>query len=97
MLNIAITGAGGRMGQTLIRLLADSDEANLTVAVARKGSPHVGVDVAAFNATSPSGVVVVDDIESAIEQFDILIDFSHPEATVNNIEVCRRHGKRIFL
>lgn len=97
MLNIAITGAGGRMGQTLIRLLADSDEANLTVAVERKGSPHVGVDVVAFAATSPSGVVVVDDIESAIEQFDILIDFSHPEATVDNIEVCKRHGKAMVI
>ena len=96
MLNIAITGAGGRMGQTLIRLLADSDEANLTVAVGRRGSPHVGVDVATFTATESNGVVV-DDLESAVEQFDILIDFSQPEATVNNLSVCARHGKAMVI
>ncbi len=97
MLNIAITGAGGRMGQTLTRLLADSDEAKLSVAVERRGSPQVGVDVAAFTATEPNGVVVVDDIESAVEQFDILIDFSQPEATVDNLSVCARHGKAMVI
>ncbi|MCB2104627.1 MAG: 4-hydroxy-tetrahydrodipicolinate reductase, partial [Rhodobacteraceae bacterium] len=42
---IVITGASGRMGQMLVKLVAASDRARLVGAVERAGHPWVGQDI----------------------------------------------------
>ena len=44
MIRVAVTGAGGRMGKTLIEVLSLSREAELTVALERPDSSLIGVD-----------------------------------------------------
>jgi len=75
--SIAVLGAAGRMGCAIIRVIADTPGARLTVAVDRPGSDAIGRDAAAL-AGLPAGGVVMTDALPAAGAADVWIDFSSP-------------------
>jgi len=79
---IVVTGASGRMGQTLLRLIAASGSARLVGAVEREGHPWVGQDAGVAMGGGPLGVTVTDDALAAFAQAQAVIDFTGPAATV---------------
>ncbi len=79
---IVVTGASGRMGQTLLRLIAASDKARLVGAVEREGHPWVGQDAGVAMGGGPLGVTVTDDALEAFSRAQAVIDFTGPAATV---------------
>lgn len=79
---IVVTGASGRMGQMLIRLLLESDEARLAGALERPGHAWIGRDIGEAMGGAPAGVIVSDDPVSVIATAQAVIDFTSPEATV---------------
>ena len=82
MPGIAVTGASGRMGQMLIRLISDSDKAHLVGAVERTGHAWVGRDVGEAMGGAALGVTVTDDPLEAFAPAQAVIDFTSPEATL---------------
>jgi len=88
-MKIAIAGAGGKMGRTLIEaVVADR---SLTLAAA--------FDVAASSAVGATlgGVVVGSDVRQALGAADLLIDFTRPEGTLAHLEACASAGKPIVI
>ena len=79
---IVITGASGRMGQMLLRLVLASDKCRLVGAVERAGSPAIGQDVGVLLGGQPVGVTVTDDALEAFARAQAVIDFTTPDATV---------------
>jgi len=79
---IVITGASGRMGQMLIRLVAASDKARLVACVERTGHPWIGHDVGEAMGGAPLGVTVTDDPLAAFARAQAVIDFTAPAASV---------------
>src|SRR5690606_28184787 len=43
------------------------------------------------------GVPLTGELVRAIDEFDVLIDFTHPSVTLKNLEVCRRAGKAMVI
>jgi 4-hydroxy-tetrahydrodipicolinate reductase len=80
-MGLVVAGAGGRMGQTLIRTIAAMEGVCLAGALERPGSPLIGHDAGELAGLGASGVTLTDDIEAAIAHADGLIDFTTPEAT----------------
>lgn len=79
---VVVTGASGRMGQMLIRLLLDSPDLRLVGALERPGHDWIGRDVGQAMGGAPAGVVVSHDAVAAIAQAQAVIDFTAPAATV---------------
>ena len=79
---IVITGASGRMGQMLLRLVLASDKCRLVGAVERAGSPAIGQDVGVLLGGQPVGVTVTEDALEAFARAQAVIDFTTPDATV---------------
>ncbi|MFM7444366.1 MAG: 4-hydroxy-tetrahydrodipicolinate reductase [Tabrizicola sp.] len=79
---LVITGASGRMGQTLIRLSQASDKLRLVACVERAGHPWIGRDVGEAMGGNPIGVKVTDDALEAFAKAQAVIDFTAPAATV---------------
>ncbi len=92
-LNIAIAGASGRMGRTLIEAVLRGTEVKLAAALEIAGSPHLGKDAGEL-AGAPCGVKITDDIERALKGCDVLIDFTRPEGTLHHVALCRKLGVR---
>jgi 4-hydroxy-tetrahydrodipicolinate reductase len=96
-LRIAVTGAAGRMGKTLIEAIANADGCKLLAALERPGSSLIGVDAGELAGLGKNGVIIGDDLQSVIDQFDLLIDFSIPAATLANAKICGANGKKIVI
>ncbi len=94
---IAVTGAAGRMGKMLIEAVAASSQAELTAAIERSGSSLIGADAGELAGVGHNGIAVVDDIAKVVDQFDVLIDFTAPQATIANVQFCVEHDKGIVI
>ena len=97
MTRIAITGAAGRMGRALIEAIQQSDSAELTTALERPGSSVIGVDAGELAGLGIAGITITDDIHKAIDDFDVLIDFTRPDVTEANMVVCKAANKKIVI
>lgn len=97
MRNIAITGAGGRMGRALIEALASMDGVQLTAAVEHSASMHIGADAGELAGLGRNNILVVDSVLEVVGVFDTLIDFSVPESTVNNAQICQQYDKNLVI
>ncbi|MCU0814969.1 MAG: 4-hydroxy-tetrahydrodipicolinate reductase [Cypionkella sp.] len=79
---IVITGASGRMGQMLVRMISGSGKARLVGCVERAGHEWVGRDIGTAMGGAPLGVTVTDDPLEAFARAQAVIDFTAPAATV---------------
>ncbi|GAB6068812.1 4-hydroxy-tetrahydrodipicolinate reductase [Methylothermus subterraneus] len=95
MIRIAIAGAGGRMGRTLIQALTQTEDMRLTAAIARPDSASLGQDAGVLAGVGELGVPVQASLEGA--DFDVLIDFSQPQACQTLVAHCRNHGQRLVI
>ncbi len=92
MTRIAVFGATGRMGQTLVRLIADSDDLELAGATTEPGHDAVGSDAGtAAGLVQPLGISITDDAPGALTGADVAIDFTLPAAVPDNVAVCVEH------
>ncbi len=96
MIKVAVTGAAGRMGKTLIEALSQTDKAVLTVALEHPSSSLLGADAGECAGVGRLGVAIGSDLASAAD-FDVLIDFTAPAATIVNAEFCVAQGKAIVI
>ena len=97
MIRIAVVGASGRMGHCLIKAAVLSDKTALVVAASRPGSESIGKDAGELAGIGTLGIKVVADLASVLDQFDVLIDFTRPDASMAFIETCRQAGKKIII
>ena len=79
---LVVTGASGRMGQTLIRLAQATDKLHLVGCVERSGHPWIGRDVGDAMGGAPIGVKVTDDALEAFAKAQAVVDFTSPAASV---------------
>ena len=94
---IAIAGANGRMGKILLEATHLADYAELTVATVREGSSLVGADAGELAGVGRIGVSVQDSLASVVDDFDVLIDFTLPDATLANAAICADAGKGMVI
>ena len=96
-MRIAVTGAAGRMGKNLIEAVHQADGVVLGAAVARPTSTLLGADAGELAGVGKLGVALSGSLESVLDGFDVLIDFTHPSVTLENLEICRRAGKAMVV
>jgi 4-hydroxy-tetrahydrodipicolinate reductase len=68
----------------------------LTAALEQEASPLLGRDAGAAIG-QVSGVPITDDIEAAVRQSEILIDFTRPEGTLRHARCCAEHGCAVVV
>ena len=96
-INVGVIGAGGRMGRMLIVAVQNNPQTTLKAAIERQGSSLVGADAGEVAAIGHLNVQIVDDLAAAIDDIDVLIDFSLPDATEKNMQVCAEHNVAMVI
>ncbi len=95
-LQIAVAGAGGRMGKMLIEAISQAKDAKLAGALDMPGAPCIGQDAAAFTGNN-AGVAIVSDLAAGLGSAHYLIDFTRPEGTLKHLEYCAAHGIKMII
>jgi dihydrodipicolinate reductase len=97
MTKVAISGAAGRMGRTLVEASQRAEALELAVAVGRPGSAVIGRDVGELAGLGRLRILLQDNLAALTEQFDVLIEFTTPAASLNHLEVCRKADRRMVI
>lgn len=97
MTRIAVTGAAGRMGKTLIEAITLVEGAHLTAAIERPDSSLIGADAGEVAGIGKNGIAIVGSIDEVLGDFDVLIDFTAPVATLANAAACKSAGRKMVI
>jgi 4-hydroxy-tetrahydrodipicolinate reductase len=97
MTRIAITGAAGRMGRSLIEAVHNTEGLELTVALEHPDSTLLGSDAGELTSLGRLDVALGADLAAVSDKFDVLIDFTRPEPTLANLAICRAAGRRMVI
>ncbi|MEJ2592985.1 MAG: 4-hydroxy-tetrahydrodipicolinate reductase, partial [Candidatus Thiodiazotropha sp.] len=97
MTRIAVVGAGGRMGRSLIQAVNEAERLILGAATERAGSSLLGRDAGELAGVESLGVSLVEDLASVVDDFDVVIDFTAPAASLNHLRICHEAGKRMVI
>jgi 4-hydroxy-tetrahydrodipicolinate reductase len=86
-IRVAVAGASGRMGRTLIRALAESPTMELAFALEREGHAELGRDAGVIAGLPAANVPLTDDLVTAAAKSEAILDFTAPAASVALSEV----------
>jgi 4-hydroxy-tetrahydrodipicolinate reductase len=81
-MRLVILGAGGRMGRTLVKTVADTAGAVVVGAVEQPGSPLIGQDAGVLAGLPANGIKLTGDLKPLLAGADGILDFTVPAATV---------------
>ena len=94
-IRLAIVGAPGRMGRQLIQAAHEAEGVCLGAALAREGSSLLGTDAGELAGIGQVGIKISDKLVA--DDFDVLIDFTRPEGTLDYLAFCRQHQKAMII
>ena len=81
-MRLIVAGAGGRMGRTLVKAIAESKGAVLVGAIEAPGASVIGQDAGELAGLPRNGIAVSADAPALLAKADGIIDFTIPAATV---------------
>ncbi len=85
------------MGRTLVDAINQSDQLHLSAAIERPDSSLVGADSGELAGIGKNGITIVDQLAKVIDEFDVLIDFTAPQATLENARLCAENGRKMVI
>lgn len=97
MANIAISGASGRMGLNLIKACLQNEQATLAAAIEHEGSSAIGDDAGVIAGVGKQSVAVVSNYQQQVQLFDVLVDFTRPDACIEKLACCLANQKAIVI
>lgn len=96
MIQIAIAGAAGRMGQNLIQACHDHANMQLITAIEHPQHGLLGQDAGIVAGIGKLGVLLTPTLPTTPE-FDVLIDFTQPAITLAHLAYCQAQQKRMVI
>jgi 4-hydroxy-tetrahydrodipicolinate reductase len=95
MVRVAIAGAAGRMGRNLVHACALSEHTRLTQATDKPGNSLIGADAGVVAGIEPQNIIISEVLEA--NEFDVLVDFTHPSVTTNHVDYCVQNDKKMVI
>ena len=80
--------------KTILEVIGDTDGIAAGAAIEQTGSPALGLDAGEQAGIGRLGVRITDSIDTVLDDFDVLIDFTQADAVLENLERCRANGKK---
>ena len=95
MVKLVIAGAAGRMGITITRESRGDSDIELCGALEHQGSNVLGRDIGQLAGGEKLSVAVSKDLDDL--DFDVMVDFSRPDAAAEHLKICRQHNAAIVI
>lgn len=97
IIRIVISGCCGRMGNRIASLALEDKNFFLAGAIENQEHPSIGRDFGEYLGSWKSGVIIGTDCRSSLENADILIEFSTPQATMLHLAECLDLKKSVVI
>ncbi|GAA4876192.1 4-hydroxy-tetrahydrodipicolinate reductase [Ferrimonas pelagia] len=96
-IRVAVTGASGRMGRTLIEAALAHPGVELGAALERPGSTLIGCDAGELVARGHAAVKLTGDLALVNDDFDVLVDFTSPKSSLGFLQYCVENNKPMVI
>lgn len=92
-IRVAVSGAGGRMGREVLKMVLEDEQLQLVAAI---DFSCKGQDAGRLAGKEECGVIVTDDLEMALVegQPQVMVDFTTPQSVVSNVRLAIKHKVR---
>jgi len=90
MVKVIVCGACGRMGRKIADILSQDEETQLVGAIEVKAHKALGTEVI-------PKVKVTDNLGKIIDKAEVVIDFTNPQASLENLEVAAKFKKAMVI
>jgi len=97
VVKVIVTGAAGRMGSRIIKLICETEGVELAGAVECKGHALVGKDAGECHGLGAKGINIHDDLSRCIEKGDVVIDFTYHEVSVNHLRIAAQNNRAMVI
>ena len=97
MVRVAVCGAGGRMGTSILNTLKKDKGIQIVGATEISGHPILGQDLENITNTGKTNIIVSNDLKTAFRDADVVVDFTTPSSTLTTAEYCGRNKKAIVI
>ena len=87
-IRIVVAGAAGRMGKTVIRMIADASGCVMSGALEVPGKPDLGADAGTLAGLQPLDIALTSDPLPLIAQAEAVIDFTNPKTSLELSALC---------
>jgi 4-hydroxy-tetrahydrodipicolinate reductase len=94
---IGVLGAAGRMGQMLVRQIAETDGAVLAAACDRPGHAAIGRDAGQLAGLETLGIAIGADPAALFQASEVVIDFTSPDATASYADLAAKSGTALVI
>lgn len=91
-MRLAVMGAAGRMGLTLVRTVKEVPGCLVAGAIEMPGSIALGQDVGQLAGVAKLTVPITDDLAAIADRIDGVLDFSVPAASLRTVEIAADAG-----
>ena len=92
-MRLIVAGAGGRMGRTLVKAIAEAKGCALAGALEDARSPLLGQDAGVLAGLPANGIKLTSDAAALLDKADGIVDFTAPAATVAFAALAAKAGK----
>jgi len=93
MVKAAVTGAAGRMGARIISVIGDTEGIELVGAIEHSEHYALGQDAGEVAGVGKLGIEISSDVDAVVKKADVLIDFTFPDVTIENLAVVSKYKK----
>ena len=97
MIKAIVSGPAGRMGGRIIHLIEAAEGITLAGAFEQPGHAAVGKDVGEVVGLPHKGIKVAGSLAEILGQGDMVIEFTHPEPSLNHLREVAAAGKAMVL
>jgi 4-hydroxy-tetrahydrodipicolinate reductase len=92
-----VIGVGGRMGKTISACIEDTEGVILAGGTESPGHLAIGSDLGEFTGIGKKKIYIVENIETALIDSDVIIDFTTPESSLKTLDAAVSCKKSVVI
>ena len=97
MIRVIINGACGRMGRLIIQGVLQQTDMELVGAIEYPEHPQIGSDAGVVAGIGEIGVSITSELQEKLQEADVVIEFSKPEATLQHLRQVAAADKAMII
>lgn len=97
MIRAAVAGVAGRMGTRIAQIITETEGLALAAAFERTGHDAIGKELAQIIGGNTTGLVVSGGIGEVLNKVDVIIDFTHADASLEHLRMASQGGKAMVI
>jgi 4-hydroxy-tetrahydrodipicolinate reductase len=97
MIKVIVCGGCGKMGSKVAQLIYQNKDMGLLGIIESPSHPDIGKDWGITVGQGKTGIMVIDNLESIIQDADQIVEFTNPQISIQHLEIVSKYKKVMII